>query len=510
MQIKITFSKILFFNPVLFGIIFLLFYYNQNITQVTITDLFFVFSIFLPCITLFSLIMRIIIRDNTKSFLISSLITILFLTYIPIHSIIFDSQIKENETSSHIILFSSMLIVLAGTIFFLIKSKKNLENILKISFVIALSLIVFNIIDIGYSSTKTDLFTDNSVEVFSVDRGNLRNIYHIILDEHASTAVLKQYFNYDNSNFENFLKKRGFFIPEFSFSNYNMTGLSIPSILNMGYIDSKWKSEKEFNNLLNEMMMENSVAKNFERIGYKVISFHNEYHLEPSKNAITLCDNDVRSTRLLIFYLDNTAYKIFKNMIFATFDQILNTGQGNASFQPVIENRVCVLNELLNVRENFSQPIFVHAHLIMPHSPFIFDSNGNVINTRNMSDDQNPSAYLAQLQYTDTKIQEIIDQLLDSEPKPIIIIQSDHGIRFALNESDDPRKHEFLNFEAFYFPDDELDSDEYPVITPVNSFRILFNKYFGTNYELLEDKAFLIEGSKFSDVTDFVISNSMG
>ena len=45
---------------------------------------------------------------------------------------------------------------------------------------------------------------------------------------------------------------------------------------------------------------------------------------------------------------------------------------------------------------------------------------------------------------TDIKIQEIVEKLLDSEPKPIIILQSDHGVRFQLNEKDEqPLDHSF-------------------------------------------------------------------
>ena len=150
-------------------------------------------------------------------------------------------------------------------------------------------------------------------------------------------------------------------------------------------------------------------------------------------------------------------------------------------------------------------PIEVLEYIL---APFIFDSKGDIVNFRALSYEQLPHAYLEQLQYTDIKIQEIVEKLLDSEPKPIIIIQSDHGVRFQLNEKDEqPLKHAFLNFEAYYFPGVELDKDEYPVITPANSFRILFNKYFGTDYELLENHAFLEKDGKFSDVTDFVISN---
>lgn len=527
------FSKILFFTPVLFGIFFILVPYNDNVSEFAITDLIPIFFIFLLGIALFSLIMKKIIKDNAKSFLVSTLVTVVFFIYVPIHHSFFLGPpevllkdvheiytLQENETLGHIILLPGMLIALLVTLFFLIKSKKNFKNALKISFVIALSLVFFNIGEITYYTVQSNLIPDNSVETFSVDQDNPRDVYYIILDAHASTAVLKKYFNYDNSDFENFLKEKGFFIPEFSFSNYYTSNASIPSTLNMDYIHHSIIQGKHPNLTFQKALIETATAKNFERNGYEIISITNEYNLHPSEKSIKVCGNDLRGFRVFSFYLDTTPIKIFKSTIYSALNKT-STEQVDISTQPLIENRTCALSELPDIRNNFSHPMFVQAHLIMPHSPFIFDSKGDIVNFRALSNEQFPNAYLEQLQYTDIKIQEIVEKLLDSEPKPIIILQSDHGVRFQLNEKDEqPLDHSFLNFDAYYFPDIELDKDEYPVTTPVNSFRILFNEYFGTDYELLENRAFLefenetrFAGATisknwvFDDVTHLVIEN---
>ena len=132
------FSKILFFTPVLFGIFFILVPYNDNVSEYDITDITPVFFIFLLGIALFSLIVKKIIKDNAKSFLISTLMTVVFFIYIPIHSMFFyippeilvhdaaeTSIMQESERLGHIILLPGMLIALLVTLFFLIKSKKK-------------------------------------------------------------------------------------------------------------------------------------------------------------------------------------------------------------------------------------------------------------------------------------------------------------------------------------------------------------------------------------------------
>ena len=561
---KITLSLFLFIpTPILFGIYFILIRYTHNLDELYTTDLLFVFSLVLPAIALFSLIMRVIIKHNIKSVLISSLAIILLFTYVPISELflggeIVDNAINEDDTFSHIVLLSSLLVALFVVTFVVVKSKNNFDKILKISFAIALTLILFNVVEIAYYSNTNKLFTDNSVETFSVNQDNLRDVYFITLDAHASTGALKKYFNYDNSHFEDFLKEKGFFIPKLSFSNYVETKLSMASILNMDYIDLESKSKKERDLILKQMVMDNAVVKNFKRNGYDIVSFDNEYYFQPSSEPNNVCKaEELRSLRLLTIIVSTTPYVVFKNMLVSTLDEIsnderggvgmhvghrlylvvldffwhdgkdgvgmhvgngsngksvdetTNDERGGVSSYPMMENRKCVFDALPNVQNDFSRPMYVHAHIMMPHEPYFFDSVGNTVSARTLSAEQIPPAYLAQLQYTDMRIMDSVEQLLENKPRPIIVIQSDHGFRFSVGENDTKIDHGFSNFAAYYFPDEELNENEFAEMTPVNTFRILFNKYFGTDYDILEHKAFQRDNSTFIEVTEQVISNSI-
>ena len=59
----------------------------------------------------------------------------------------------------------------------------------------------------------------------------------------------------------------------------------------------------------------------------------------------------------------------------------------------------------------------------------------------------------------------------------MIIIQGDHGL-------DTEARMAILN--AYYLPGDGAKM-LYPTITPVNSFRVVFNAYFGQEYPILPD-----------------------
>ena len=113
-------------------------------------------------------------------------------------------------------------------------------------------------------------------------------------------------------------------------------------------------------------------------------------------------------------------------------------------------------------------------------------------------------AYLEQLQYASKKILEIVDQTLENSTKePVIIVMSDHGFRPGIdwkNPSDENYRAAFNNLGAYYLPNQ---MDKLPeTISGVNIFRIIFNSYLGTEYELLEDKHFWFDPDRPFDYTD--------
>ena len=62
-----------------------------------------------------------------------------------------------------------------------------------------------------------------------------------------------------------------------------------------------------------------------------------------------------------------------------------------------------------------------------------------------------------------------------------------------------------------YYVDNEVENQLYPSISPVNSFRLISNHYFGTNFPLLEDISYYF-GEAFRHENEFldgsIIENS--
>jgi hypothetical protein len=124
------------------------------------------------------------------------------------------------------------------------------------------------------------------------------------------------------------------------------------------------------------------------------------------------------------------------------------------------------------------KPVFVYAHIISPHNPACFNANGLI----NFLWEDDPEATKSTYRYINDEVVATISAILDySEEEPIIILQSDHG--------NGDYEYANLNLSAYYLPDG---GDEwlYPTITPVNTFRVIFNHYFGYELPLLEDLSF--------------------
>jgi len=69
--------------------------------------------------------------------------------------------------------------------------------------------------------------------------------------------------------------------------------------------------------------------------------------------------------------------------------------------------------------------------------------------------------------------------IANSKVHPIIIIQGDHGTKLD----------HFPILNAYYLPGAGKEK-LYPTISPVNSFRLIFDTYFGAHYDLLPDVSY--------------------
>jgi hypothetical protein len=298
-------------------------------------------------------------------------------------------------------------------------------------------------------------------------KGDKPDIYYIILDAYGRQDIL-DHLGYDNTPFIAALKARGFYVAGCSQSNYIYTMLSLGSSLNYEYLDgivTKQRTE------MDSLIKNNKLRTFLESQGYQTVAFATGFQWTEWKRGDKYYPVANASDKISGF----ESMLIKTTMLRAPIDLIGIKVSGDEV------RRATILSGLKNLRQVPKLPgsKFVFAHLVIPHGTYVFDAQGNP------TEANGAQGYLDQVTFINNEILQAIDQILsDSITPPVIIIQGDHGPRDLLsNENDTPK---ILN--AYYLPAGE--SPLYPTITPVNTFRVILNTYFGQNLPLLEDKSY--------------------
>jgi len=146
-----------------------------------------------------------------------------------------------------------------------------------------------------------------------------------------------------------------------------------------------------------------------------------------------------------------------------------------------------VIDSLMKIPlQKTSSPKFIYAHVYLPHPPFFYNENGSENDLKtilNEESQKSKSLFLSYLKYTNKVAIKIIDRIIQaSGGSALIILQSDHGFRDFPSY---PPAY-FKNYSAFYFPDKNY-SALYDTMSNINTFPVIFNRYFGTNIPLQQD-----------------------
>jgi len=216
-------KKIIFaIYPSLISIFPILFLFSRNRGELWIPDISFpLFLAFILPMFLFCII-QIFTKSESKASIITISTVILF--YI---------CRKLDLSFPFFIGVWIVLSAIVGMRIFRESREKFLETINKLFAIGSCILILFPIISIVTLSSQE---SDSSIIQLHVQNQSCPDVYYIILDEYAREDVLMM-IGYDNSDFIDKLRDRDFYIANKSTSNYAWTCCSLPSSLNMSYVD---------------------------------------------------------------------------------------------------------------------------------------------------------------------------------------------------------------------------------------------------------------------------------
>lgn len=501
----------LILHPFLFALFPVLFLYSHNIKQLLINVIFLPSAISLGFTAIaVSVLWLVLKKDSKKAGIIITVFLVLFFSYGRIYEVIKTWHLGSLVIGRHRYLMIIWAVLFVLIVYFVIRTKKNLHNITNILNVIVIILVLIPSVTIGIYKFKTrDIEHSSNINIqekYTIldNMNNLPDIYYIILDGYASSSTLKEFYNYDNTEFVDHLEDRGFFIANESISNYSTSFLSLSSSLNMEYINYLADIagiESDDTTLLYSMIENNKVMNFLRSRGYKYIHFSSGWG--PTNY------NRYADVNVAISY---NLWSEFQTML-------IKTTMIDAFEKKFLKDigRRRIINAFDNLAEayKFEGSNFIFSHIICPHPPYLFDKDGKSVPEVNFDMNQwgfeQKEYYLNQLIYINKKVEILVDEILaNSDIPPVIILQSDHGPHNTFIEgrypTDDMFKEGMRIFNAYYLPSHDY-SLFYNSITPVNSFSIIFNYYFDTNYEPLRDisyYSFESEPFRFIDITDRV------
>ena len=480
-------------HPFIFSIYPILFLISHNISKITRVSYFEIISLTIVSLLITYVILiflKIILKNTEKACILTTFLLLIFYSFGHIKGIQIEEILKDKQ--KYLIPFLTITFIIAT--FIIIKFKKDNIHLNKVLNFIALILLIipiFNITIYMVNPGNVLVNVNKNLEIIKTtedERKIKRDIYYIILDGYTSSDSLKRYLNFDNSEFNNYLVKKNFYIADKSRSNYSHTSLSIPSSLNMEYLNflnSDKYTENQIINLISQVARNNKIKNYLQSHGYKYIMIPSRYSVNwmPEENL----DFDWLSVSRDFYYGDfldlfykKTVLKLIRNFRKDAYHQY---------------RRSEVLSQLTFLEKDVHKitgPKFVFAHINSPHPPYVFDSSGKPAKTNSSDEDwKYPEEYLNQIVFLNRKIRNVINKILtESKIPPIIIIQGDHGPPlFGIKENE--RNVQLITsiLNVYFLPTINKDL-LYDSITPVNTFRIILNHYFNAGYDLLKDDVY--------------------
>ena len=469
--------------PVLFALFSVLSLTAFNIGQIFIGEMTrpLLFSLALAGI-LFWIFHR-LLRDPHRAALASASLLFLFFSYGQTYSAFEGESVLGLGLFRHRILFPLFCILGAFFVFWIVRKIKQPSSFTYPLNLISIFLLIYPSFTISSAIIQQSASNASAKDSSTIaTSSNSPDVYYIILDGYGRQDVLQREYGFDNSEFINGLQKRGFYVAQCSQSNYAHTLYSLASSLNYDYLDTLGaKDDAERIALLKH----GAVRKAFEERGYSIVAFPTGWSMTEWADADIYPDYGKSFTTLTEFetlFLDTTMLRVATD-----YDRL------NSKTTPYSQaRRLRVLSMLQTLKEIPSREgkYFVFAHFVIPHPPFSFGADGEwlEINVNTASHEEIANAYINQIIYINREILQVIDAIqAKSNTPPVIIVQGDHGPPPDLT-NDPAVRMPILN--AYYLPGVEAAEALYPAISPVNSFRVVLNRYFESSLPLLADESY--------------------
>jgi len=487
-------------HPILFGAFPVLYLFAQNVHEgLGWSD---VLAPLLVCVAAATIVMAVCwlaLRDARRAGLITSAFVVLFFSYGHVYQALGGRRVAGFVVGRQALLLPLWAILAAAAVVLAVRLGGRSAALTFGLNLIAAGLVMVNLVQIVVAQAAAP----GEVHPAGFDAARPAwhplpgvtkppDIYYIVLDEYAGPTTLQDQFGFDDGPFLRALSLRGFDVEPDAHTNYPRTSLSLASTLNMTYLDfltRRFGAGTGDARPLLDLIRNCEAVRLLKRAGYSYVHIGANW-LPTSRSP--QADAEVRFGGLsefsTVLYHSTLLEPVARRL--HLLPKLLDDRRSEwsavrAQFDDLASGRS---------RTDVQAPRFVFAHLLVPHDPFVFDARGRYVSEQLEAREDASRAYVDQLAWVNGEVLRVMDRLLagPASSRPIVVLQSDEGpyagepTAWGPNPKPLTVQRKFGILNAYELPG--LAPSDVPAgITPVNTFRLILDRYFGMTLPLLPD-----------------------
>lgn len=270
------------------------------------------------------------------------------------------------------------------------------------------------------------------------DTGQHPDLYVILLDGYARSDTLAEW-GYDNGWFEDALVDRAFDVDTSSAGIYTQTSLVLPSMLHMRpvqeideLVDVPHDTAQQKRAIRQALRTAPSI-KILREAGYDVVT------AGFPRNYITLPDAQVIDHGRIVGFERQVLYR-------STLRYLVPTDWVSEQHRQLVLD---AFQDTISVAQTVDGPTMMLTHVISPHTPVVFGSDGEPVEPDCLPDcdpaqvhyerlgvtrEQFGAGYVGQTHFINGKVLEMVDAIIEAQPEAAIVLFSDHGTRTDLDD----------------------------------------------------------------------------
>ena len=459
------------------------FLYTQNIQEVPAGSMMPFFVVFtLNAAVIFGLVSP-FLRNVSRSAVITSAAMLVIINFCLVAENV--KKVMPFFRDRYLLLLFALVIL--GLFLLLLKKKWDMRTLCLLVVIAFASMMVMNFI-MAVPKLLTDRPSEKkgepAQEAVTVRFGeNQPNVYYFIFDEYGGYHNLKEYYDFDNSPFLRELEARGVNV---SYDSRNTEAVNtdtiMPNLLNLDYVvkvEDPWRMK-------NDALQGFYLGELFRQNGYQVNLINHVDYLGP-QGCHVLTKNQTRRTiseylmRNSIYNKSTKARELLENFFIVDYGANYREGLDNA------------LEMGLKSPELAEGKTLTVGYIQCPHSPTMVGPNGEELSYAEGWNWSRPELYLGQVEFMNKYVLSLVDTIREKDPEALIILQSDHGNRYAIHmlqmgtwEEYDPREeNQYMQniINCVYYK-----GETFPIEgqTGINTLRMMLREVFGADFPPIE------------------------